>query len=164
MFMHINHPATLTLDDHAVLERLMCTLSGSPKPVASLLRRKLETAVILHPGAATDDLVTSGRRVRYWVNGELEADHYLTWEHPKVGDASAISLQSPLGLALLGLRTGQSISFPSEAGIETAEVTGVNSQACMWVFVESHRASAKRLPINDWRTPYGWVVSGTCRG
>lgn len=125
--MQINHPTALTLDDHAVLERLMCTLSGSPKPIASLVRRKLETAVILHPGADTDDLVTSGRRVRYWVNGELEADHYLTWEHPNAGDTSAISLQSPLGLALLGLSTGQSISFTSEAGIETAEVTGVTA-------------------------------------
>ena len=27
--MQISHPTTLTSDDHAVLERLMCTLSGS---------------------------------------------------------------------------------------------------------------------------------------
>ena len=49
MFMQIHHPTTLTADDHAVLERLMCTLSGSQEPIAALLRRKLETAVIVHP-------------------------------------------------------------------------------------------------------------------
>lgn len=127
MFMQINHPTTLTPDDHAVLERLMCTLSGSQEPIATLVRRKLETAVIVHPEAATDGLVTSDRQVRYCVNGVVEAEHRLTWDQPQAGDASAISLQQPLGLALLGLRTGQSISFPAEAGIETAEVTGVSA-------------------------------------
>ena len=123
--MQIHHPTTLTADDHAMLERLMCTLSGSQDPIAALLRRKLETAVILHPQAYSDDLVTSNRRVRYSVNGAQETEHLLTWDKPEAADAAAISLQQPRGLALLGLRKGQSISFPTETGIETAEITGV---------------------------------------
>lgn len=125
MFMQIHHPTTLTADDHAVLERLMCTLSGSREPIAALLRRKLETAVIVHPEASNEDLVTSNRRVRYSVDGAQETEHVLTWDKPEAGDAAAISLQQPLGLALLGLRKGQSISFPAENGIETAEITRV---------------------------------------
>jgi len=126
--MQISHPTTLTSDDHAVLERLMCTLSGSREPIATLLRRTLETAVIVHLEAGTDDLVTGDRRVRYTVNGAMEAEHLLTWDRPGSRDASAISLQQPRGLALLGLRVGQSISFPAEGGIEPAGVTGV----CTW--------------------------------
>lgn len=123
--MQIHHPTTLTPDDHAVLERLMCTLSGSPEPIAALLRRKLETAVIVHAQASTDDLVTSNRRVQYRVNGAPEIEHLLTWDRPEAANAAALSLQEPRGLALLGLRKGQSISFRAETGIETAEVTGV---------------------------------------
>ena len=126
--MQISHPTTLTSDDHAVLERLMCTLSGSQEPIAALLRRKLETAVIVHPEASSDDLVTSNRRVRYSVNGAQETEHLLTWDKLAAADAAAISLQQPRGLALLGLRVGQSISFPAEGGIEPAGVTGV----CTW--------------------------------
>jgi regulator of nucleoside diphosphate kinase len=125
MFMQIHHPTTLTADDHAVLERLMCTFSGSQEPIAALLRRKLETAVIVHPDASSDDLVTSNRRVRYSVNGAQETEHLLTWDKPEAADATALSLQKPRGLALLGLRKGQSISFPAETGIETATITGV---------------------------------------
>src|SRR5690554_2751068 len=121
MFMQISHPTTLITDDHAMLQRLMCTLSGSREPIATVLRRKLATAAIVHPEAGTDDLVTSDRRVRYSINGGPEAEHLLTWDARLSGDASAISLQQPRGLALLGLRTGQSISFPTEGGVETAE-------------------------------------------
>ena len=123
--MQIQHPTTLTADDHALLERLMCAPSGSREPIAALLRRKLQTAVIVHPEASSDDLVTSNRRVRYSVNGAKETEHLLTWDKPGAADAAAISLQQPRGLALLGLRKGQSISFPAETGIETAEITGV---------------------------------------
>ncbi|MBB4053578.1 transcription elongation GreA/GreB family factor/uncharacterized protein YjiS (DUF1127 family) [Devosia subaequoris] len=125
--MQINHPTTLTADDHVMLARFMRALSESEKSLAAMARRKLETAVILHPQAAADDLVSSGRRVRYCVNGAIEAEHALTWDLPKTAAASAISLRRPLGLALLGLRTGQSVAFPTEAGIETVEVIGVSA-------------------------------------
>ena len=125
--MQINHPTTLTADDHAMLARFVRALSESEKSLAAMARRKLETAVILHPQAAADDLVSSGRRVHYCVNGAIESEHALTWDLPKTAAASAISLRQPLGLALLGLRTGQSMAFPTEAGIETVEVIGVSA-------------------------------------
>ena len=123
--MQISHPTTLTSDDHGMLERLMCTLSGSRTPLASLLRRKLETAVILHPAADRGDLVTSKSKVRYIVDGEHEAEHTLSWGTPPPAKGPSVSLQQERGLALLGMRVGQSISFPVGEEIETVEVIGV---------------------------------------
>lgn len=123
--MQINHPTTLTFDDHTQLERLMCTLTGSKSPLAAMVRRKLESAVIVHFQDADKDLVTSGRRVRYSIDGAREAERILSWDRPIFGDESTICIQDLRGLALLGLRAGQSISISGNSGIETIEVEKV---------------------------------------
>lgn len=123
--MQINHPTTLNFDDHAQLERLMCTLTGSKSPLAAMVRRKLESAVIVHFQDADKDLVTSGRRVRYSIDGAREAERILSWDRPIFGDESTICIQELRGLALLGLRAGQSISISSNGSIETIEVEKV---------------------------------------
>lgn len=123
--MQITHPTTLTFDDHTRLERLMCTLTGSRSPLAALARRKLESAVIIRSQDTDEDLVTSGRRVRYSVDGVNEGERVLSWDRVIVGDESTICIQELRGLALLGLRTGQSIAVSTEGVIETIEVEGV---------------------------------------
>lgn len=123
--MQINHPTTLTLDDHAQLERLMYTLIGSTAGLATVVRRKLETAVIILPKDAASDLVTSGRRVRYSVNGDRAEEHVLSWDNGPISDVSHISLRDSRGLALLGLRAGQSISLPVEGGTMIFKVESV---------------------------------------
>lgn len=125
MVMQINHPTTLTFDDHTRLDRLMCTLTGSRSPLAAMVRRKLETAVIIHSLDPDEDLVTSGRKVRYSIDGAKEAERILSWDRPIVGDESTICIQELRGLALLGLRAGQSISMSGDGGIETIEVEKV---------------------------------------
>lgn len=123
--MQINHPTTLTFDDHAQLERLMCTRTGSRSPLAAMVRRKLESAVIVHFQDADEDLVTSGRRVRYSIDGAREDERILSWDRPIFGDESTICIQDLRGLALLGLHAGQSISISGNGGIETIEVEKV---------------------------------------
>ena len=123
--MQINHPTTLTLDDHTQLEQLMCTLTGSRDEFAALVRRKLESAVIIHSEDADAHLVTSGRQVRYRVNGETVQEHVLSWDRAPIGDLSTLSLQDNRGLALLGMRVGQSMSLPTDGGRMTIKVESV---------------------------------------
>ncbi|WEJ35054.1 DUF1127 domain-containing protein [Devosia sp. SD17-2] len=123
--MQINHPTTLTLDDHAQLEQLMCTLTGRRDDFAALVRRKLESAVIIRPEDADDHLVTSGRHVRYRVNGEGAKEHVISWNLAPTGGVSTLSLQDSRGLALLGLRVGQSMSLPMDTGRMTIKVENV---------------------------------------
>ena len=123
--MQIHHPTVLLADDHAQLERFMCTMTGSRSPLANLLKRKLDTAMIVPPSAAQAGLVTSGSRVRFAVDGAAE-ERQLTWDLPRPKDAWGLSLQQPRGLALLGLTAGQSIPYQTDSGgTEIVEVQQV---------------------------------------
>lgn len=109
--MH-DHPTTiLSATDYARLQGLMCTLTGSRTPLAGLLRQKLDAPVVMLPSDAGPDLVRSGCRVRFRIDGERVQERRLVWEPPVLGDTESLSLQLPRGLALLGLSIGQSISY-----------------------------------------------------
>ena len=101
----------MTTDDHERLQRLMTTLIGSRSPLADIVRRKVHAAAIVDPHQVSPDLVTSGRRVRFAINDGGSEEHTLTWANDRRSHLSTLSLQQPLGIALLGLRAGQSISL-----------------------------------------------------
>ncbi len=125
--MQNSHPTILTPEDHAHLERLMCTMTGSRTAIAMLLRRKLDTAVIIPPANAGEDLVTSGSTVRFVVDGARSMERRLTWSPQEEDDASNLSLRLPRGLALLGLSAGQSIPYRTDdGGTEFLEVEQVD--------------------------------------
>jgi len=127
--MHYDHPTLLTAADHARLQGLMCTMIGSRTPLASLVRRKLGSAVLLEPEDIGADLVTSGRLVRFTIDGEETEERVLTWKPPKRGDTSSMSLLVPRGLALFGLSAGQFIAYPTQGGrTEHIEIKDVLSE------------------------------------
>lgn len=94
----------------------MCTLIGSRTSLAALLRRKLGSAVIMLPSDAGPDLVSSGRRVRFTIDGDEPTERALVWQPQKRGDIMNLSLRTPRGLALLGLRIGDSVSYQTDNG------------------------------------------------
>ena len=97
------------------LQNLMLTMIGSRTALASMLRRKLGSA-----GRATSrvspDVVMSGRRVQFRIDGQQSEARVLSWKPQKRGDPGQLSLLSPRGLALLGLSPGQSISYSTQEG------------------------------------------------
>ncbi len=113
--MQNSHPTILMPEDHAHLERLMCTMTGSRTTLAMLLRRKLDTAVIIPPATASEDLVTSDSIVRFAVDGGRSIERRLTWSPQNEGD-SFLSLRLPQGLALLGLSAGQATAYQTDGG------------------------------------------------
>lgn len=113
--MYDHHPTVLSSHDYARLQGLMCTMIGSRTPLAALLRRKLGSAVVMLPSDAGPDLVSSGRRVRFSVDGKRPEEATLVWE-PQDRGVSTLSLTGPRGLALLGLSIGQSISYQTDRG------------------------------------------------
>ena len=107
------------------LQNLMLTMIGSRTALASVLRRKLGSA-----GRATSrvspDVVMSGRRVQFRIDGQQSEARVLSWKPQKRGDPGQLSLLSPRGLALLGLSPGQSISYSTQEGrMEFLEVERV---------------------------------------
>src|SRR5690606_8823865 len=63
--------------------------------------------------------------VQYRVNGGTVREHVISWDLAPIGSVSDLSLQDSRGLALLGLRVGQSMSLPMNAGSMTIKVEGV---------------------------------------
>lgn len=110
--MYDDSPTILSAVDYARLQGLMCTLIGSPTPLAALLRRKLESVAIVRPSDAGPDVVTAERTVRFRVNDRDREERKLVWPAAgKHADPSLLSLREARGLALLGLTVGQSIAY-----------------------------------------------------
>ncbi len=107
--MHDYHPTILSTDDHDRLQAMMCTMIGARTPLAHLLRRKLGSAIVMLPGDISPDIVTSGRQVRFRTGRHKRDERRLVWDGR--GDEGELPLSTTRGLSLLGLATGQSISF-----------------------------------------------------
>ena len=106
-------PAT---DIHA-LRRLRCTQ----------LAEELDRADIVAPEHVPDDVVTMHAEVRY-VDESTDEQRSVVLVYPHEADAShgRISVLSPVGAALLGLATGQSIEWTFPNGRRRLRVAHVN--------------------------------------
>lgn len=109
--MHDHHPTILSTRDHDRLQAMMCGMIGARTPLASLVRHKLGSAIVMLPSDIAPDVVAPGRRVRFTVDGYRTKERTLTWEPQVRGDRWSVSLQGARGLALLGLSVGASISY-----------------------------------------------------
>lgn len=120
-----------------VLSRLDCdrleALLEQPAhagPQFDALRDELARAEVREPRDMPADAITmnSTARFRDAATGE---ERELTLVYPRDADGSAhkVSILAPVGSALLGLRTGQSIEWPLPGGRSTRlEVLGIRDQ------------------------------------
>jgi regulator of nucleoside diphosphate kinase len=109
--MHDHYPTILSTRVHDRLQAMMCSMIGARTPLASLVRHKLGSAIVMLEGDVGPDVVVPGRRVRFTIGGYQTKERALTWEPHVRGDRRNVSLLVPRGLALLGLRVGESISY-----------------------------------------------------
>ena len=99
--------------DHKQLNILaMAGLNHTPDQSDDLLY-ELERARILSDAEVPADIVRMGSAVRYRTDNGQE--HAVTLVYPVDADIAAgrISIMTPVGTALIGLRVGQSISWRS---------------------------------------------------
>jgi len=106
----------LTTTDIDRLEQLLDTLSSSVTGVDTL-RQELARASIVSPQHLPVDVVSMNSTVRFTLGDGKSS--CLTLVYPKDADRSGekISVLAPVGSALLGLRTGDSINWPLPSGI-----------------------------------------------
>lgn len=109
------HAVALTPGDHDRLQSMMCTMIGAATPLASLLRHKLGAAVVVPATALGRDVASSGRRVRYKIDGLRSEERTLSWTMDDRADMLELPLGRSRGMALLGLRVGQAISYVTSA-------------------------------------------------
>ncbi|EIM26790.1 GreA/GreB family elongation factor [Microvirga lotononidis] len=121
-------PVMMTHKDHRRLMRTARELAEQVHPLASPLRRELDRATLHAPDQLPDDVVTLDRFVTYRLadGGRVERRALILsedgmWPHAEV------SVLTPVGLSLLGLRPGDRMPVIGSDGPMDAwvEVEGV---------------------------------------
>ena len=103
--------------DRDRLGRVLESAGGRDDAAVERLDDELERAEVVSASAAPDDLVTMNSRVRF-LDEVAGTTREITIVYPADADAeqARISVLSPVGSALLGLRVGQAIEWPLVSG------------------------------------------------
>ncbi len=107
---------TITARDHAALERLAQSIVDANPEAAEGLLEELDRARVVADDKLPADIVRMGAAVRYSDDtGEVRT---VTLVHPSQADISAgrISVLTPIGTALIGLKVGKSIDWHARDG------------------------------------------------
>lgn len=116
--------------DHQKLIVLAMAGLGHSAEAADDLLYELERASVLADAALPDDIIAMGSRVRY--RAADGTTHEVTLVYPADADIAVgkVSVLTPVGTALIGLRAGQSISWRTRDGrIQHLTVLGVTHNA-----------------------------------
>lgn len=109
-------PLTLSESDHAKLYALGEAGLDRNADLAEILLTELDRARVVADDKLPEGIVRMGSRVRYETDGGGE--HLVTLVYPVDADIeqSRVSVMTPIGVALIGLKAGQSITWRDRAG------------------------------------------------
>jgi regulator of nucleoside diphosphate kinase len=94
------------------------------------LENQLDRAKVLKPGSAPEDLVTMNCRVRVRDLDTREVELYrLVYPGKGNGLEGKLSVFAPVGIALLGRRTGDIVQVEVPTGLRRVQVEGVVHEA-----------------------------------
>ncbi|MGI6851882.1 nucleoside-diphosphate kinase [Mesorhizobium sp. 1B3] len=142
----------LTTKDFTILEVMLDRRLSTDPTMAPLIRRKLDTAVVVFREDVPVNVVTLNSRVTYRV-GDGEAEPRII-SHDELRGLVGFTLPitHPRGLALLGLQEGQSIEIPvNGGGVETLTVEKIlfQPEAAGRTMTESRRAGRRLRLVYD---------------
>jgi len=107
----------LTRADFGRLERLVTVDAAAGSAAARQLAAELTRAVILQPEEIAPDVVTMNSAIRYALSpGGQMAERMLVFPEDYIPTGQYVSVMSPLGTALLGLRAGACRPFQDLSG------------------------------------------------
>jgi regulator of nucleoside diphosphate kinase len=106
---------TLAASEHRNLSILALAGTDHGADVADDLLHELDRARIVADAALTGDIIRMGSRVKYRTGRD---ERTVTLVYPVAADIAEarISVLTPVGTALIGLRAGQSITFRTRDG------------------------------------------------
>ncbi|PJI39625.1 nucleoside diphosphate kinase regulator [Ferrovibrio sp.] len=107
----------LTGADADRLSALAETARSRQPDVADMLEAEVARAAIVAPADLPPDTVTMGSHVTFGYD-HARRSHWLTLVYPAEADLdkAKISVATPVGAALIGLREGQSIAWTTASG------------------------------------------------
>jgi regulator of nucleoside diphosphate kinase len=75
------------------------------------LMSELRRAALCHPDALPEDVVSTNAKVTYRLNGGKPMAHVLVYPEDMLWPGAELSVLTPLGIALIGLRVGDHMPF-----------------------------------------------------
>jgi len=123
--MHDYPPVFVTPVDHKQIKRVLAAAYNARQRTAPFLDSEMRRAVICEP--LPKHVVKPGSLVRYQLNwGPFSPVRELVYPHDFTDPSTQISLLSEIGVALLGLRRGETIPvFVPGKGFEILHVATV---------------------------------------
>lgn len=103
--------------DLARLENLLKTLPNKDFPGKTSLEDELERAIIVDSEKVPNNIVSMNSLVKFSVSSSKESFSLtLVYPNDMKSDGSTISILAPVGSAMLGLKEGDQIDWPSPDG------------------------------------------------
>ncbi len=125
-------PITVTDRDLKALDRLLAGVAGAGRESEALARleEELERARVVPVDEVPPDVVTMGSRVRVRdLDSGAQSEFTLAWSALNTPPGETrVSIQAPMGAAVLGYREGDRIEWPVPAGVRRLEVVEVVAQ------------------------------------
>ena len=105
-------PVTVATHDYNRLMSVAALENNRRRPHREFLMSELRRASLCHPDALPEDVVSTNAKVTYRIDGggSLKA-HVLVYPEDLQWPGAELSVLTPLGIALLGLRVGDRMPF-----------------------------------------------------
>jgi regulator of nucleoside diphosphate kinase len=106
-------------EDFARLDRLAASGESANHPVAEFLAAELDRAVVRPAEELAPDVVTMNARVTFRIGAEPAQTRRLVYPEDYPADGSGegyLSVMTPLGAALIGLRAGADLEYETVDG------------------------------------------------
>ena len=127
-----SRPAIVLIDSEAdSLAEVALQIADRNPTVSRMLMDEIERARIVPAAKIPDDVVTMGSTVAF-IDEKDGQPHRVQLVYPRDADIaqSRLSILTPVGAGLIGLRTGQSINWPDRNGNRRVlTITGVTRPA-----------------------------------
>lgn len=122
-----NSPLVITDQDY---ERLALLLQHTENNSAGVLEEELARATVVPQKEVPADIVTMNSKVEF-MDQNTQKQSEITLVFPQDADVTKgkVSILAPVGIALIGLRVGQTIQWPMPNGHKRElKVTGIRYQ------------------------------------
>jgi len=104
------HPRrVLSSHDYGRLEITAFEEIDMLNPMRQWIAHLLSVAQILHSDEMPEDVITLGTTVRYRIDGDVQQRRLLTLGHQQVPNGQYVSVLTPVGLALIGRKPGETV-------------------------------------------------------
>jgi regulator of nucleoside diphosphate kinase len=111
----LNPAIVLGKADHSKLNELAIAGLDRMPDLADRLLNELDRARVVEDGKVPGDVARMGSRITYRTSNDQEQSVTLVYPADADIDAGKVSVMTPIGTALIGLRQGQSITWRDRA-------------------------------------------------